>query len=96
MILLSVILTTLSTLLIKIIRLTTINETKDNIINLLLGLIWEDINIKIIESGSPVYCKSCKKIVFRKYCDCNNFIDISASYIRNIKNKNLKKIFTNF
>ena len=54
------------------------------------------INIKIIESGSPVYCKSCKKIVFRKYCDCNNFIDISASYIRNIKNKNLKKIFTNF
>jgi ATP sulfurylase len=54
------------------------------------------INVKIIESGSPVYCKSCKKIIFRKNCNCNNFIDISASLIRKTKNKNLKKILTNF
>ena len=54
------------------------------------------LNIKIIESGSPIYCKTCKKIVFRNECDCDNFIDISASLIRKTKNENLKKILTNF
>ena len=54
------------------------------------------IGIKILESGSPIYCNICKKIVFRKSCNCNNFIDISASLIRKLKNKNQKKILTNF
>ena len=54
------------------------------------------IKIKIIASGSPIFCKICKKIVFRKDCNCNYFIDISASLIRKTKNKNLKNILTNF
>jgi len=54
------------------------------------------MNIKVIESGSPIYCYDCKKIVFRKDCICKNFIDISSSFIRKLNNKKLKKILTNF
>lgn len=54
------------------------------------------MNIKIIESGSPIYCRVCKKVSFRKDCKCNNFFDISASLIRKTKNKKLKKKLTNF
>ena len=54
------------------------------------------MKIKIIESGSPIYCYNCKKIVFRKDCKCKNFIDISGTLIRKLKNKELTKILTNF
>jgi len=54
------------------------------------------MKIKIIESGSPIYCYSCKKIVFRKDCKCKNFIDISGSLIRRLNNIKLKKTLTNF
>ena len=54
------------------------------------------MNIKIIESGSPIYCYDCKKIVFRKDFKCQNFIDISGSYIRKLENKKLIKILSNF
>ena len=54
------------------------------------------IKIKIINSGSPVYCYSCKEVVFRNSCNCDNFIDISASMIRKDKNKKLKKVLSNF
>ena len=54
------------------------------------------MNIQIIESGSPIYCNVCKKVSFRNSCDCNNFVDISASLIRKTKNKKLKKILSNF
>lgn len=54
------------------------------------------MRIKIIESGSPIYCYDCKKIVFRKDYKCKNFIDISGSFIRKLKNKRFKKILSNF
>lgn len=55
------------------------------------------LGIKILSSGSPVYCKSCKRVVFRNECSCKVIkIDISASLIRNLKNKNLRKSITNF
>ena len=54
------------------------------------------LKIKILESGSPVYCKRSKQIVFKKDCISNDFIDISATLIRKIKNKKLKKTLYNF
>lgn len=54
------------------------------------------LKIKILESGSPVYCKRSNQIVFKKDCNSNDFIDISATLIRNTKNKKLKKTLSNF
>ena len=56
------------------------------------------LRIKIVESGSPIYCKNCKKVIFRNYrnCNCNNYLDVSASLIRKLKEKKLKKTLTNF
>mgnify|MGYP001196539064 CR=1 FL=1 len=54
------------------------------------------IGIKIYESGSPVYCFDCNKIVFRKNFKCRRFIDISASLIRKNKNNKIKKLLSNF
>lgn len=54
------------------------------------------LGIKILKSGSPVYCKEQRKIVFEKDCKCKDFIDISASLIRSTKNNDLKKILSNF
>ncbi len=54
------------------------------------------IGLKIFDSGSPVYCKKKMSITFRKDCICGDFIDISASLLRSTKNKNLKKILSNF
>ena len=54
------------------------------------------IGIKILDSGSPVFCLKTKKILFRNECNSKNFIDISASLIRKAKNKKFIKLLTNF
>ena len=53
--------------------------------------------IKILKSGSPVFCKKCLKVLFRDEFKCNEKkIDISATYIRNLKNSDEKKLISNF
>jgi sulfate adenylyltransferase len=53
--------------------------------------------IKILQSGSPVFCKKCSKVLFRNEFKCNEKkIDISATYIRSLKNLNEKKLISNF
>ncbi len=56
----------------------------------------KNIGLRILDSGSPVYCKKKMSIVFRKDCICGDFIDISASLLRKTKNKSLKKMLSNF
>ena len=55
-----------------------------------------ELGIKILDSGSPVFCLKTKKILFRNECNSKNFIDISASLIRKAKNKKIIKLLTNF
>ena len=55
------------------------------------------IGLNILESGSPLFCKICQKVVFRGECNCKkNQFDISSIFVRKIKNKKLKKIIFNF
>ena len=55
------------------------------------------LGIRILASGSPVFCKKCNQVVFRDECNCNTKkIDISASLIRNLKNNKFKKLISNF
>ena len=50
------------------------------------------IGIKIVDSGSPIFCKTLNKVLFRKDCICGKFIDISATLIRKTKKTKLKKL----
>ena len=55
------------------------------------------IGLKILKSGSPLFCKNCKKIVFRNECICKkNKFDISSTLVRSLKNKKLKKLISNY
>ncbi len=54
-------------------------------------------NIKILPSGSPVFCEKCSKVLFRnEFCCKEKKIDISATYIRNLKDSKKKKLISNF
>lgn len=53
--------------------------------------------IKIISSGSPVFCEKCSKVLLRNEFQCKEKkIDISATYIRSLTDLNKKKQISNF
>lgn len=55
------------------------------------------IGVKILPSGSPLYCNNCEKIVFRDECKCKNKrFNISSTLVRKLKDKKLKKLISNF
>lgn len=56
----------------------------------------QKIGVKIFNSGSPIFCMKCKKILFRNECKCQKFIDISATFLRKTKSKILKRLLSSF
>ena len=55
------------------------------------------IGLNILNSGSPLFCNNCNKIVFRNECNCKkNQFDISSTFLRKLRNKKLKNLISNF